>query len=382
MLLFIPGVGNRLLNLSDAFEDLPAYAIDPSLVQRSAAQEIAAIIFADNWLFGTGPGSFGSVIYEYSSQSGDLLIGPTRAQHNTYLEIASESGVVGLAGWVVLVGGIGVLAVRSVLRLTAAPEHGWWGTPTRALAAGLVAVVAGWSTASIFLHIEHFRPVLVMFALVGLVAVRVPAPDPAVAPEQAIARQRALRGLIAGGTAAVTIALALGLVATPLLLSLSEPLYRAKVVFTLLPAPNTYSAYGIDVRNRVPVLPAYAAMIQSGPAASDVRVDAEPEQGVITAVAEGATREEVEAAVDRVSAEAPSSMVRYRGDLQYRLVELTPREVTLQASYPMRAFAITGAVVAAELALIAAMVDRTRRGRSIVPARLTRRMRPPAVQQR
>ncbi|WP_219416027.1 O-antigen ligase family protein [Pseudonocardia nigra] len=361
LVMLIPGVGNRLINLSEAFEDVPAYAIDPSLVQRSAAQEIAAIVFADKPLFGTGPGSFASIIYEYSSQSGDLLIGPTRAQHNTYLEVASESGVVGLVGWMILVAGIAVLACRSVLRLAGAPDDGRLGAPTRTLAAGLLAVVVGWSTASLFLHVEYFRPVLIVLALVGLVAHRTKDSAARHTAAEAEAIRRATKGLLAGGTVAVMAVAAAGLLAAAMFAILNEPRYRVEALFTLLPAQGTYIAYGIDVRNRVPVLPAYAAMIDSSPAAAEVRVDAEPEKGVLTLTSFGATLEEAEATLAPAIADAPAAIARYRGDLQYRLVPLTRPEVTIEPYYSPRTIGITVGAVAVELMLLALLVGHIRR---------------------
>jgi O-antigen ligase len=360
ILLLLPGVGNRLINLSEIFEDVPSYAIDPSLVQRSAAQEIAAIIFRDNLLFGTGPGSFRSIIYEYAAQSGDLLIGPTRAQHNTYLEVASESGIVGLIGFLVLLGGIAVIACRSVLRLAGTPQDGRLGAPTRGLAAGSLAAVLGWATASLFLHIEYFRPVLITFVLVSILAKRTHPSNAVRPPAQVAATATATRSLLIG-TAAVLVAAAMaGITAPPILGAMSTPRYQVRAVFTLLPAPNIYTAYAIDVRNRVPILPAYAAMIQSSVPITSVRVDAEPEKGIITMTAEGTTLAAAEAELAPAVAGAPAALARFRGDLQYRIVALS-QQVTLSADYTVSGAATATAAALVEFTLVGMVVHRMRR---------------------
>lgn len=359
--ILIPGVGNRLLNLDQAFQDAPSYAIDPSIVQRAAAQHIAAVIFQDRPLFGTGPGSFAWVLDLYASRTGDQLIGQTSAPHNLYLEIGSESGIVGLAGWAVLIGGMVVMATLSVLRLAGARQDGRLEAPTRALAAGVLAAVLGWSTASIFLHMAHLRPLLIVFALVGLVHTRTRAEAVDHSPTQIAATARATRGLHRGALIGMTTVLVTGAFVAILLISLSGRQFTAQAQFVLLPSPGTYETYAIDVRNRVPVLPAYAGMIQNGQPASDVKVDADPIRGVITLISAGATREDAEGRLNAAIARAPADLAKFRGDKQYTLVPLARSEVTVESTYPPRTISITTAAVVAELGLIALVVQQFRR---------------------
>ena len=63
---------------------------DASFVERSELFRQGVQLFADHWVIGAGPGNFESATGFISE------IGTLRPAHNTYLEIASEQGLVGL----------------------------------------------------------------------------------------------------------------------------------------------------------------------------------------------------------------------------------------------------------------------------------------------
>ncbi|MDQ3988420.1 MAG: O-antigen ligase family protein [Actinomycetota bacterium] len=341
--LLIPGVGNRLLNLASVFEGGPAYLVDPSLVERAAVQRVAAIVFTDRPLFGTGPGSFPLVVHDYSSRENDLLIGSVTAPHNLYLEIAAESGLVGLTGWLILVIGVMVLSVRSLIGLAGGNQDGRAGAPTRALAAAVLAAVVGWSLASLFLHLAQFRPVLIVFALAGLL--RCTTSDRATGPE-VTARARAMRGLRRGSVVAVIIVLAATTaVAASWWTALSEQRYTARAQVTVLPAPGTIEPYSLDVRSRLPVLPAYASMIDSAGPQEETFIEAEPARGLITITAHGSDPEETGARVNQLIADAPQALARFGADRGFRLVQVSPLEITAGPAWSGRAVSI-GALVA------------------------------------
>ena len=67
-----------------------AHARDASFVERSELFRQGVQLFADRWVIGAGPGNFESATGFISE------IGTLRPAHNTYLEIASEQGIVGL----------------------------------------------------------------------------------------------------------------------------------------------------------------------------------------------------------------------------------------------------------------------------------------------
>lgn len=64
---------------------------DSSLAERSELLRQAWALFVDHWFIGVGPGKFATASGFVSEQGG------FRPAHNTYLEVASEQGVVGLA---------------------------------------------------------------------------------------------------------------------------------------------------------------------------------------------------------------------------------------------------------------------------------------------
>jgi hypothetical protein len=358
----IPGVGNRLLDVGSAFEEVPAYAIDPSLVERAAAQEIAATMFFDRPVFGSGPGTFAYEVYEYASRSPDLLIGVTTAPHNIYLQIAAEAGVAGLAGWLAMYIGICVLAVRSVLRLAGEREAGWLERPTRALAAAMLASAVGWAVASLFLHLALIRPVFVLFALIG--ALNLTTRDGVAAKDvhSHTATARAEQGL-RSAAAVATVTLVVAAIAGALLFTLAGQSYTAVARYTLTPAPRTYETYALDVRRRTPVLPAYAAMIQGGVPRGQARVDAEPATGMITITATADTGDEARRRVDDVLAVAARRLHRFGADRQYRLVEVASPQVDTARAYAPAALVAAAVSVPAAVVLIVLPVTRLRRSR-------------------
>jgi O-antigen ligase len=363
LVLLVPGVGNRLVGLTTAFESAPAYTIDPSLVERSAAQEIAALILADRPLFGAGPGSFPEVVLDYATRTDGALIGNTSAPHNVYLEIGAESGLVGLAGWLAMMIGTVLLAVRSLIRLAGMPQDGLVRAPTRPLAASVVAGLVGWSLASLFLHLEFFRPLLIVFALAGLLYTStrdLGDRQPAAAAEASAA---AARGLRDGSIITVAAVLAAGTVMTQGLLTLGEPQYRVQARFTLLPAPDTYPTYSIDVRRRVPVLPAYAGMIQSAQRGTGVHVDAEPASGLITMTAHGVDRAATENRINRAIGSAAQAVHEFGGDRAYRLVQVSPVEATVEQTWSDIAITLTALAVLSEAIVIVFIVRYIRKNR-------------------
>jgi len=94
---------SRLRSLIDNFQGGAAVP-EQSFIERMELLRQGRELFLDNWLFGVGPGNFASAT-GFISETGKL-----RPAHNTYLEIASEQGVVGL-----LVAGVFLLTVAMTL---------------------------------------------------------------------------------------------------------------------------------------------------------------------------------------------------------------------------------------------------------------------------
>lgn len=353
-MLLLPGIGNRLLNVSEAFEDTPDYAKDPSIVERAAAGDIAREIFAEHPVVGTGPQTFAIELNEYAARDPGRLIGVTRATHNLYLEILSETGVIGLVGWIVLMGGVVLLGVRSILRLAGVPPSVPDPAPNRQLAAGALAAVLAWSLASLFLHMALPRTLWLVLALVGLVYVmtrdRAMTGERAARPAERQASAVAAAGLRAGIAVTLITAVAGATVGATILYTLGEDRFTAHATETLLPTAQVYESYALDVRSRRPVLPAYAAMLQGAQSRSALAVDAEPDTGLVSFTATGGTQQEAERRVAAALAAAPATLRGFGADRQYRLVDVSPVEVTAERVLPPTATLLAGLAVAAELA--------------------------------
>jgi hypothetical protein len=373
MLLLLPGVGNRLAGVSEAFDDAPAYLKDPSIVERGTAGHLAGQIFMDHPVLGTGPASFATVLDDYAARRPDTLIGVTTATHNLYLEILSETGVIGMAGWAVLIIGVAIMAILATLRLAGAPGDGPDAAPTRALAAATVGALVSWSLASLFLHLTLVRTLWVVFALVGLLYTLTKGQYAPVGSAR-LTTERAIRGLRTGIGVTAVMAVAGGAVGAAILYNLREPVYTARSAYTLVPAAGTYYSYGLDIRSRQPVLPAYSAMIQGQQSRTVLKVDAEPATGLITFVGTGETEQEARGRVVAAAGAAPAALGRFGAERQYDLIAVSDPEVTEDHTYPPLALLLTAAAVIAELGFCL-LVLRLLRGQPVVPGPMQRRSR-------
>lgn len=321
--LLVPGIGDRLLTLTETLSG-PSYTADQSLVERQNVQTVAIKIFELNPIFGTGPNTFATEIGEYAPLSNAGSTGDITATHNLYTEIGSETGLVGLAGWFVFIGGCILLGIRAVLRLSGTrPDGGRDGRPTRALAAAAVAGLIGWSLASAFLHISYARSLLLVCAIAGLLFSASFADTRLNRPFAVDATRRAQRGLRFGVVASLATAIAAALVAGTLLTALSRTTWVATADMTVLPTPATYGGYALDLRRRDGVLPTIAAVVQHGAPEPETTMSGDPTRGVLSVRAVAATAEEAAARRDAMVAGAQGAIDRAGIGVMYRAVPVT-----------------------------------------------------------
>jgi O-antigen ligase len=126
-------VWTRFLSIGD-------FAQDPSISQRVHILQSGARMFRDHFVFGVGAGNFPIAYPDYRDLSEEE--GEMRAAHNSLLEVAAETGAIGLAAFLALV----VYALRNchlarrAARRSAESDEKQW---IEALAGGLaVALVA------------------------------------------------------------------------------------------------------------------------------------------------------------------------------------------------------------------------------------------------
>lgn len=250
----IPGIGNRLIaTLADVSVQNPFRVVDPSIVGRMAAQQIAWAMFGDRPIFGFGPGTFRSVgIPQYAGSVRTAVFqyttGPD-APHNLYVQLAAETGIVGLAGWLVFVGGFAVLLALRLGQLAMTSHR-----DSRSLAAAVLAALLGWSVASLFLHLAFFATFAIMLAFAGSLA--------ATAPGGRLGTPLPLRRLWR-----ITLAALAGIgVATTVAVMSSTTVHSASQRFTLLPTEQMKEnlSYSFGIRTAEVMLPTYAALLAPG----------------------------------------------------------------------------------------------------------------------
>lgn len=169
LLLVNPWTGPRLATLADLQHADVEDVTDLSLVYRETAQSAGLAMFADHELVGVGPGNFRPLTPEYIRE-GVASLPPTAtlgeiAPHNTYLEMAAEGGLLGLAAYLVMVGAGVACGSLGLRRANRAPGSTSDIVMFRLFAAASVASLLAWSFASVWLHVNQFRTLLIVLSL-------------------------------------------------------------------------------------------------------------------------------------------------------------------------------------------------------------------------
>ena len=162
LVLIVPGVGSRLMTLSTIGTDDGLAVTDPSLEGRVAAQRVGAEMVVDHPVLGVGPGNFLTAAPDYLREL--ALDSQPLAPHNQYLEAAAEGGLLGLLAWVLLIGTAAFVAFRARL-LARKGGVAVAAVAPPALSNAILAALAGWALASIFLHLATFRTFLLVAAV-------------------------------------------------------------------------------------------------------------------------------------------------------------------------------------------------------------------------
>ena len=314
LVLLLPGLGNRLVALVDDVSQAgSSYVVDPSVLGRLAAQEVAWAMFRDRPAFGFGPGLYPPSVANYSGFVDTAVLGPTDAAHNLYAQTAAEGGVVGLIGWAIFIGGFAVIVAIRLARtspVTALSE--------RTLAAAVLAAIIGWSVASVFLHLAYFRAFAIVLALAGALGA---AAGPEIGWGIQTRPSRIREGLLAGlcGVAAAAAVLAVAPVTSAT---------TASQRVTILPTAQMrdYYAYALDIRNRPVVLPTYAAMIAGGDAS--VSAVADTVRGVVRIRVTDPDPETARAQLQTAITQGRTNLHRLGVDDWYRIVAVEGPQLT------------------------------------------------------
>lgn len=130
---------------------------DSSLAQREMLTMSGVAMFQERPLLGVGAGHYPWYFTEFSNRIGMSFIdhvepGATRYPHSFYVEIACETGLLGLVTFFssVLAGFLAIYSARRTLAHEGDREHAM-------LATSLAVAIAGYLIASLFLHETHLR---------------------------------------------------------------------------------------------------------------------------------------------------------------------------------------------------------------------------------
>jgi hypothetical protein len=348
LVLLAPGIGNRLIALvTDVSGSGLNYAVDPSVLGRMAAQESAWAMFRDRPMFGFGPGVFPLALTQYAGKVPTAVLHPPDAPHNLYAQLAAESGIIGLVGWTLFIGGfIGLIAVRVVQLSSASAES------ERSLAAAVLAAIVGWSVASIFLHMASFRTFAIVLAVAGALASANGPNISQVFGERRTVIRHAVLG-ITSGVAAAAVVLAVS----------STETHTASQAVTIVPTEweDAWSyAYALDIRSRETILPTYAAMMAGNE--PGVTAVADSVRGLITISAADTDNASARVDLDAALDVAESRLADLGADSWYTMTPVGTPELH---SHMTRSTTSTGLalVVGAVVALGVTLATRQRSAR-------------------
>ncbi|MGN7157519.1 O-antigen ligase family protein [Dietzia cercidiphylli] len=332
-LAFLPGIGDRFLSLmQDLTGDTGVAGVDPSVLGRSAAQEIAWMMAAERPLTGFGLGSYTGLVPEYADRVPTSVAEPTSAAHNLYAELAAETGVIGVFGWAVLVLGAGGLVLYRLITTR--------DVDLRRLLAAVLGGLAAWSAASVFLHMAYFRTFGLLLVLAAALCSR-REPDP-----RRIGG-RVPRTLVFAVPVVVLAALAAAGTATAL--ARDEVSASGQLVVVPSGAPGALSAWPMDVRSRQIIMPTLAALIDPG--VPDTRYIGDPVRGVVTVRVTAPDAQSARAMLLTAEDAARERLGAFGMGADFRVVALGTLDITRVREHPPSAVATSGAAGAVVLLL-------------------------------
>ncbi|HET7704882.1 MAG TPA: O-antigen ligase family protein [Thermoanaerobaculia bacterium] len=137
---------------------------DSSIAERRIYMAVAAAMFSRHPLQGVGLGNFPVEYDEYVGEVGSSAriyprTRPTRYPHNLYLEIAAETGIIGLFAFTVV-----IVAAWSGLRRAERTFVSTGDEELAHVATALRIALAGFLVASLFLHLALARYLFLLFA--------------------------------------------------------------------------------------------------------------------------------------------------------------------------------------------------------------------------
>ncbi len=149
--------------------------LDSSVQSRVLMARVAWNLFLDHPLLGAGAGNYAVHFHDYADEIGSAArdyneLGGTRYPHSLYLELASETGFLGLITF-----GTVLLLVFGHLRRTERAYYSAGDELHAGLASGLAIALLGFLISSLFLHGHFQRHLWVLLGLSAALAAAAPA---------------------------------------------------------------------------------------------------------------------------------------------------------------------------------------------------------------
>jgi O-antigen ligase len=169
LLAAAPQFQKRLASIPTALgvftgEARDADAVDGAIRGRATAMLAAARVWADHPVLGVGPGMFNYYSRNYGKEGGLRALEGTREAHSLYLEIAAESGTLGLAAF-------GAVMAVSLSLLARLRRQFLRSRPFLAnMAAGLFLALTAYLATGLFLHLSYARYFWLMLAVADSLA--------------------------------------------------------------------------------------------------------------------------------------------------------------------------------------------------------------------
>lgn len=172
VLLALPHYAERVISIGEvAMSSLGAGPVglrnaDGASRGRLTEMKAASMLFADQPILGAGPGLAPLYYPEYAPVVGGKVRPGTRRSHNLFLQLAAETGMIGLGAFLVVVG----LAFRELdgaRRRLERKDRALWGVIC-GLELGLIISL----TTSLFLHAAYIRYFWILLGLSAALAVQ------------------------------------------------------------------------------------------------------------------------------------------------------------------------------------------------------------------
>ena len=161
LLLAFPQFSVRLLSIQESlsFATGSGSTSDQSTRGRATQMLAALIIFTDHPVIGVGPNQYRNYVQDVGNELGIKRLTETRQAHNLYLDVASNSGLLGFTA----IMGIFFLTLRDLNRV----RKRWMNDNPElaAIASGFILAIISFLISGLFLHMSYERYLWVILAV-------------------------------------------------------------------------------------------------------------------------------------------------------------------------------------------------------------------------